>query len=378
MSSSGETKQTAARRSLAAVFHSAGEPLELREFVLPALQAGEALVRVTCCTICGSDLHTIRGDRPVADPTVLGHEMIGRIVELPKEGPAICDVVGTPLAINDRVTWAVAASCGTCFFCEHDVPQKCQTLFKYGHETTERHALSGGLAEYCHLTRGTAIVRVPDSLSDHVACPANCATATVAAAIRTAGGCGGKSVVIHGAGMLGLTTAAMAASQGAASIMVTDVSEQRLARAKEFGATRSINVASGVTPLHEILTVETKGRGADIIFEMSGSPTVIEQSIDQLRIGGQLILVGSVFPTRAAELLPEQIVRKLLRIDGVHNYMPIDLRTAVDFLDQRAGIYPFHSLVEDECRLSDINELVQHALASQPVRVGVQMADKSV
>ena len=296
----------ARKTARAAVFHGSGELLELREFDLPGLDEGEVLVEITCGTICGSDLHTIQGDRPVAGPTVLGHEIIGRIAELPRRGSIPTDVLGNQLAIGDRVTWSVAASCGSCFFCRHALPQKCEKLFKYGHETTARSALSGGLAEFCHLTRGTAIVKVPSALSDHVACPVNCATATVAGACRVAGGCHEKAVLVQGAGMLGLTTAAMAATQGATSIIVTDLSDQRLLRAREFGATHTVLSANDPSALSDAISNLTGGRGIDLAFEMSGSPVAVEQSVDQLRIGGQLVLVGTVFSTRAARLLPEK------------------------------------------------------------------------
>jgi alcohol dehydrogenase len=358
--------------ALAAVFHRPGEPLELREFQRPVVQSGEALVEITCSTICGSDLHTIRGDRPVAGPTVLGHEIIGRIAELPASGPQVCDVSGTPLEIGDRVTWSVAASCGACFFCGQGLAQKCEKLLKYGHETTDRRALSGGLAEFCHLAPGTAIVNVPDELSDFVACPANCATATVAAAFRTAGGSAGKSVVIHGAGMLGLTAAAMAASQGASCVIATDISDERLARATIFGATHAISVANGTQELGATLDELTEKRGADLIFELSGSTSVVEESIEQLRIAGQLVLVGSVFPSRAAQLAPEQIVRKLLRIEGVHNYAPADLSAAVEFLKHAAGQFPFESLVDAEFSLQNANVAIERAMASRAIRLAVR------
>lgn len=364
-----------ADRALAAVFHRPGTTLELVTFPRPELAPGEALIEVDCCTICGSDTHTIRGDRPVAGPTVLGHETIGRVVELPAYGPKVCDVAGASLAIGDRVTWSVAACCGRCFFCERDLPQKCEQLFKYGHETTERRALGGGLAEFCHLMPGTAIVKVPEDLTDLVACPANCATSTVAAACRTAGGCAGKSVVIHGAGMLGLTAAAMAAAQGATAIIVTDITERRLARAKTFGATHAVNV-NEPTPLTETLRDVTDSRGADLVIEMSGSPAAVEQSIEQLRIGGQLILVGAVFPGRAARIAPEHVVRKLLRIDGVHNYKPEDLVAAIEFLEQASRVYPFETLVDAEFPLREVNAAVRVATSGAAIRVGVTGASR--
>jgi len=196
--------------SRAMVFHEAGRPLELKRYPLPRLAEGEVLVRITCCTLCGSDVHTYEGRRSAPLPTILGHEIIGQVAQLPP-GPEVRDHQGVPLDLGDRITWSVAASCGGCFFCNDGLPQKCKGLFKYGHERiSERHQLSGGLAEHCHLAAGTAIFRLPSELSDAVACPANCATATVAAAMRYSGDQRDRVVLIQGAGMLGLTAAAMA------------------------------------------------------------------------------------------------------------------------------------------------------------------------
>src|SRR5262249_62070482 len=115
------------------------------------------------------------------------------------------DHEGRPLQMGDRVVWSLAVGCGACFFCAHELPQKCAHLVKYGHAAIgEAHTLSGGLATHCHLLRGTAVYRAPEEVPDLVACPATCATATVAAALRQAGDVEGATVLIQGAGMLGL------------------------------------------------------------------------------------------------------------------------------------------------------------------------------
>ncbi|MCH8892175.1 MAG: alcohol dehydrogenase catalytic domain-containing protein [Chloroflexi bacterium] len=164
---------TASARAM--VFEAPGQPLELRQFDLPELKPGEILAKVRMTTLCGSDLHTFQGDRGTPTPTILGHEILGTVAELPS-GEPITDAFNQPLSIGDRITWSVAVHCGDCFFCRHNLPQKCEQLFKYGHEAIDPiHPLSGGLAEYCHLAPGTAIVRVPEVLPDQVACPANCA-----------------------------------------------------------------------------------------------------------------------------------------------------------------------------------------------------------
>ncbi|MDA0833805.1 MAG: zinc-binding dehydrogenase [Planctomycetota bacterium] len=359
--------------SLAAVFVEPGRPLELRRLQIPALQAGEMLVKISACTICGSDLHSIRGARQLAGSMILGHEIMGTIAATPADGTILSDGRGTSLKIGDRVTWSIMASCDRCHFCLTGIPQKCESLFKYGHEViSDLTPLSGGLAEYCIIKPGTHLVKLPDELPDLIACPANCATATVSAAMRVAGGFGEKRVVVHGAGMLGLTAVAMASHYEAQQIVVTDVSSARLELAREFGASHTILVTPDTNVIAEI-TKFTAPYGADMVLEMSGSSTAIQQSLEILAIGGRLILVGSVFPVPEVTFLPEQIVRKLIRIEGVHNYVVVDLVHAVDFLRKTFKIYPYEKLFGHPFSLAEINAAIEEALSGRSIRTAVIM-----
>ena len=345
---------------LAAVFEGPGQPLSLRSFQDPCPGEGQAVVEISCCTLCGSDLHSIRGDRPVETPSILGHEMVGRISSL---GGDLRDEAGVSLEVGDRVSWSLAASCGTCFFCRNSLPQKCESLFKYGHQQLSAgHPLSGGLATHCLLARGTSVVKIPTGLPDEVASPANCATATVAAAFRVAGSCTGQTVLIHGAGMLGLTAVAMARFQGACHVIVSDPREDRRRQAEQFGA-------DPVTPAD--LPGLTEGRGADLVIDLSGAPEAVEEAVTQVRIGGCVVLVGSVFPTRALSLQADELVRRILRIEGVHNYTPGDLVTAFTFLAEAHERFPFLSLVGASYPLAEIREAVESALSGDYFRVAV-------
>ena len=346
---------------VAAVFEGPGQPPSLRPFEDPCPGAGQAVVEISCATLCGSDLHSIRGDRAVSVPTILGHEMVGRISSL---GGDLRDQAGSKLEVGDRVSWSLAASCGTCFYCQNSLPQKCESLFKYGHEALDAtHPLSGGLATHCLLATGTSIVKVPPVLPDEVASPANCATATVAAAFRVAGPCSGQTVVIHGAGMLGLTAAAMARFEGARHVIVSDPREDRRRRAEQFGA-------DAVTPAD--LPELTEGRGADLVIDLSGAPEAVEEGLGQARIGGRVILVGSVFPTRALSVRADEVVRRLLRVEGVHNYTPEDLLAAFAFLAEVHEQFPFRSLVGASYPLTRIEDAIESALPGKHFRVAVR------
>ena len=359
------------KQSLAAVFNAPNAPLEMRTFPLPGLGPGEVLVRVTCCTVCGSDLHTYTGRRSTPTPTILGHEILGEVAAL-GPGDPVRDVDARPLTVGDRVTWSIAASCGACFFCTHGIPQKCERLFKYGHQAiTPEHPLSGGLAEYCHLAPGTAVVRAPADLPDAVACPANCATATVAAALRTGGDCRDEAVLVQGAGMLGLTACAMARAQGAYEVIACDVDAARLAAAERFGATRYV-LADDADALKGAVAAATDGRGVDLALELSGAAVAMEAGLDLLRIGGRYVLVGAVFPGPAVAVSPESVIRRLLSIHGLHNYTPADLARAVAFLADNHARYPFAELVAETFPLSEANAAFQHAIQGRAHRVAVR------
>jgi alcohol dehydrogenase len=244
-------------------------------------------------------------------------------------------------------------------------------LLKYGHAALgEAHALSGGLATHCHLLRGTAVYRVPDDLPDLVACPATCATATVAAALRHAGDVSGATVLIQGAGMLGLTAAAFAATRGAAAVVVSDVDPVRTALATRFGATHT---ATDSRELPALLHALTGGRGPDVALEMSGAPAAVEAGLELLRVGGRHVWIGTVFPTRPVAISPETIVRRHLTIHGVHNYHPRDLGEALAFLTANHRGYPFAELVGGRFPLDEAEAAFRFAARDRPVRVAVTM-----
>jgi putative phosphonate catabolism associated alcohol dehydrogenase len=353
-------------KSLAAVFHGVGRELELRRIELPQPHGREVLVRVLGCTLCGSDLHTFSGRRQPPLPTILGHEIVGEVVAL---GEAIgTDLAGNELRTGDRVTWAIVASCGDCFYCLRHLPQKCLKAVKYGHEPLRLgQELRGGLAEHCLLAPGAAIVRLPEELPLSVACPASCATATVAAALAAAGSVQQRNVCLFGAGMLGLTACAMLHVAGAAAIVCVDLNRNRLERARQFGATQAITSQD----LPQATDAATGGHGFDLVLELSGSPSAAESGLRLLRQGGTLVLVGAVFPTPPLAISPEQIVRRNLTIHGVHNYTPRDLLSAVDFLTHHHGDFPLADVVHPWFPLEAAAEAFRAGRDSEHIRVGV-------
>jgi putative phosphonate catabolism associated alcohol dehydrogenase len=355
----------------AAIFREPGQPLQIEEFELPTPKEQEILVRVACSTICGSDVHSFTGNRSTPCPTVLGHEILGRVVRF-GSNDIVFDIQGDPVKIGDRITWSVAASCGMCFYCQNELPQKCTSLFKYGHESIEKtNPFNGGLAEYCLLVPGTPILKVPEGLSDTLVTPVNCATATVSAAFRLAGDCKDQSILIQGAGMLGLTASAMARSRGARDVITTDVSDERLELAKQFGATETVNVSQGSDALRDVVNKCTDGRGVDIAIELCGVNESVQNCLDRLRIGGTCILVGSTFPTEPIPISIESLVRGIKRLQGIHNYTPQDLVYALNFLEKFGAQYPFESMVGKIFSLEEAAAAMDYAIHNPVLRVAV-------
>jgi alcohol dehydrogenase len=357
------------RTCRAVVYDPDDGSLDVRSFPIRTARPGEILVQVALSAICGSDLHTIMGRRRPSGPIILGHEICGTVAQLGEDVDR--DAAGQPLSVGDRVTWSIAASCGTCFFCMRGLPQKCTSLFKYGHECIDvDRPLSGGFADCVYLAPGTAVYRLPGDLSDNTAVFANCSLATMAAAVRVADVQPGESVLIQGAGLVGLCASALCAARGASTVMVTDVNAQRLERAKSFGATHVFDANQEADTFRQAAADALGGSsirrptrpagGFDVAIEVCGQPDVIPLGIESLRIGGWYVVAGCVFPGAATTLDTFAVTTRLIHIFGLHNYTPDDLQVALGFLTGPGRAYPFDHVVEAFFPLDQITQALEH------------------
>ena len=360
------------KTSKLAVFHSQDRPFTYETVPISALREGEILIRNEYTTLCRSDLNTFTGKRIEKTPTILGHEIVGRIEELGPGAPT-ADCRGAALRVGDRVTWAIYASDPCSCLARMGIPQKGDGLFKYGHEQIKPDShLHGGLSEYCILRKHTPVIRIDQPIPLTVIALINCSVATVAGSLRLAGSVKGRNVLIAGAGMLGIIACAMTRSAGAKHVIALDIDDGRLATARKFGVDLTVKLEPQDRPLKEQIAALIRGESVSVALDYSGVPETMEALISALGIGGTGVFVGATFPQRPLQISAEQLVRNVHTIKGLHNYNEQDLVAAVEFIETHHTRFPFESLVHDKFDLDAVDEAFDYGMKSGAYRVGVR------
>ncbi|HXG20024.1 MAG TPA: Zn-dependent alcohol dehydrogenase [Methylomirabilota bacterium] len=286
----------------AAVFYEHNAPLTVEEIDIDKPKRGEVLVKIAASGVCHSDLSVINGTLPFpSPPAVLGHEGAGVVQEI---GADVASV-----SPGDHVILSWRPSCGKCSYCVTGRPQLCQTssmqiLQGYLPDGTTR--LHKGEREIRHFT-GVAsfaeyavvpeagVVKIRPDVPLDAAALVGCGVMTgVGAVINTAKVPPGASVVVLGCGGVGLNVVQGAVLAGAEKIIAVDLNPQKLAWAKQFGATHVVNPADG-DPVTQVLGL-TDGLGAEYAFEVIGRADTIVQAYHAIRPGGMAVVVGVAKP----------------------------------------------------------------------------------
>ena len=275
-----------------------GRPLEVVEVPLPRPEPGAVVVRMRVATVCGSDVHAWRGgvDLPVTLPVMLGHEGVGEVVAL--GAGAGTDSLGRELRIGSRLVWT-PASCGRCRGCTVLRDETSCSNRRYGMFATcaEFPYCTGTFGDHAYIPPRAGRVVVPDEVTDAWASAASCALRTAVRAFERLGGLGvDDSVLVQGAGPVGLFTVALAATHGAGRIIVIDGSSARLEAARRWGATHAIDITeAGDAAERRAAVLElTDGWGPAVGFEMSGAPGAFAQGLDLMGRGGRYVVAGTM------------------------------------------------------------------------------------
>jgi len=317
-----------AGRTRAAVLHAPHDlRIETRETPRPG--PGQVAIRIAAGGICGSDLHYYLhggfGAVRLKQPMVLGHELAGTVAEL---GEGV-----SGLAIGQKVAVNPSLPCASCRFCLAGLPQHCLDMRFFGSAMRMPH-VQGGFADILVCMAAQA-VPVPDNVSLAEAAFAE-PLAVCLHAVTRAGPILGRRVLVTGAGPIGLLTVLAARRAGAAEIVVTDIRDAPLAKAREIGADRAVNLAAEP----EALSPYAAEKGQfDIAFEASGSGAAILAALPVLRPQGVLVQIGQggdvALPISA-------LVGKEIELRGSMRFHP-EFHTAVRFIAE--GLIDVKSLL---------------------------------
>ncbi|GAA3004617.1 zinc-binding dehydrogenase [Actinokineospora diospyrosa] len=365
------------RVTMAAVLREFNAPLEIEEVALPAdLPPGSALVKVIRTTLCGTDAHLWQGVLPfVGLPLVLGHEMVGEVVAL---GPhAEHDALGRPVAVGTRLVWSESV-CGQCHGCTVlREPVLCADRgYGFRQRADKWPFVIGGLSQYTYVPPGAHRLVVPDDMPDTWAASAGCAVKTVLRAFTNAGGVRPEStVVIQGAGPLGLVGTALARAAGAGRVITIGGPDNRLAIARAYGADVTISVEEMSDPDERVARVEelTEARGAELVFDFAGSPSANREGVLMCGLRGKHVVVGLTGP-QAMPVPMDVVMSREIQVIGSLNGDVSDLDRSLRFLGAFKDRFDWDAMFGAPVGLAGADQAIKDMAAMTAVKAVVDPA----
>jgi S-(hydroxymethyl)glutathione dehydrogenase / alcohol dehydrogenase len=357
----------------AAVFYEPGTPFVVEELDLEEPRDHEVLIKIAAAGVCHSDWHLMTGATQHTLPVVPGHEGAGIVVAI---GPGV-----TRVETGDHVALNWAPNCGECFYCLHEKPSLCDTfiapiwagtmldgsprLSKNGKPVYHFSALAC-FAEYAVVPEASC-VKLNKDIPLTIAALIGCAVTTgVGAVLNTAKVRAGSSVVVYGAGGVGLSIIMGAKLAGASRIIAVDTHAAKGEFSRSFGATDFL-----LTGPETILMIKhlTDGRGADFVFEAVGLPAVQEECLAAVRPGGTVILAG-LAPMGSGTNFPGAVIaRQEKTITGTYYGSANPVRDFPLYADlYRQGMLDLGSLISRTYPLEEINQAYSDMLSGEVAR----------
>jgi threonine dehydrogenase-like Zn-dependent dehydrogenase len=323
-----------------------GDPAQLAlvDKPVPSPGAAEVLVRVDATAICATDLEVIAhgppaivgGEPPFNRNFTPGHEYVGTVVAL---GPTVDE-----FRVGERVAVEIHAGCGRCERCRQGMYTSCLNYGRNYGEFNKGHRANGfttdgGFAQYA-VNHVNTLVRVPGQLTDEVATLIVTAGTTMYGYDVLGGLIAGASVVVTGAGPIGLSAVAVGKALGASPVILTDIVDSRLATGTRVGADIVINASNEpVVPAIERLT---GGRGVDFVFECSGAPNAVNEAVHMVKRGGRSCL--GAFSNTPSVVDIGHVVTNNIYLYGIRGEGRSAVKRAASLMAQgRLDLSPLHT-----------------------------------
>lgn len=376
----------------AAVLEAPGK-IGFMEIPYPKLEYGDggAIMHSIGSGICGTDKHTFKGQTKqnggtatefeTPFPLIQGHEAVGIIEEI-APGCVRKDFYGEELRPGDRITFCPDIVCGSCYYCRvapwypwcEDKSREC-----YGQSMSanDKMRLNGAFAEYMYLYPKAYLYKVPEKLSNDLACwtEVMCVTYTLDKAKEMFAFDGegfefGGSVVVQGCGPLGLAHIIKAKMLGAGTIIATDISDDKLALAKAFGADITLNSLKTTSEERiDIVRQATHGFGANVVCETAGVPGVVQEGLEMVRKCGVYLEPGHFVDVGPDPVNFHLICAKDIRIVGMNNHAVTGYRPTMEMMLRHEKDFPWEKIFTHHFKLSQYEEAMQAALSPESMKV---------
>jgi D-arabinose 1-dehydrogenase-like Zn-dependent alcohol dehydrogenase len=324
--------------------------IEFYQYEVPGPEPDGLVAEVTQTNVCGSEVHMWKGEIGGSGGVMPGHEMSGRILALGKG--VTTDWSGVPIKAGDRIAPVSYVVCNRCVNCVAGNQAAClNNVVRHTHPDQPPHFTATFATHYC-VSPGQHFYRIPDNVPDVIASSANCAMSIVYWALDKGGLGYGETLLVMGAGGLGLHAIAIARARGARAIAMDSVG-RRLELAAAFGADEIIDLRQYPDSRARRKRVrELTGYGPDAVLEVAGVPEAFTDALSYARQGGRVLELGNVLLEPAVQVAPGFITMKSLQITTAMGYPPHYLKKSLDFLARNIERFPYLELCDASFPLS--------------------------
>jgi len=374
-----------------AVVMTAPGKVEVQYLPYPKLEKGALILKMHLSGICGTDKHAFKGEKilygdteaeqEIVYPTVHGHENAGEIVEISPQDKCKIEYYGKELKVGDRVTMCPNIICRNCWYCRHIFAYPfCakNTTIGLSFPSNKPPYVVGGWAEYMFVPPKAWVYKIPEDMPDELAALTELfvVTATLDRAkefsrLEARGFGFADTVLIQGAGAIGLMHLAKAQMLGAGKTIILDESDTKLRIAREFGADHTVNIKK-VSHKERVKMVRdlTEGRGADVVVETAGTAGAIREGLEYTRRGGTYIETGSFVDTGEVTINPHRhLAAKNVLLIGNSNHPHTGYYPAMKMMMKYRKEFPFEKLITHIFPLDKAKEALKKSFEPDCLKV---------
>lgn len=355
-------------QSKAAVLVAANQDIAIQERSVASPPKGCINIHVLRAGVCGTDPHLLHGDIPLPEAVVLGHEGLGRIAEL---GDGVTkDHAGQDIAPGDVVYWNPIRPCNACYDCTISQDMTACANGTFWSPAAGEHVWAS-YTQVATLLPNNSFYKVDASVPLDAYIALGCALPTMLQAVHNLGRIdAGSSVIVQGAGPVGLAAIMMAKLAGAHNIICIEGNGPRLKQATEFGATAVVDmsVRTTVADRSEYIRAITGPRCADLVIECSGNAAAFEEGFELLGRSGKYLLVGTWAGSTKVQMSPFAVVQKALKIVGSTYCSPWCYYQATRLVAAHYKAFPLEQCVSHRYELEDAQRALEDVSAGKVLK----------